>query len=73
MPSMDAKFSVYHILRDARRSSKPESAQSDAPATDQEAQVGQEIDLQTLADKVYKLLKQELELERERLGRSRRW
>ena len=72
MPSMDGKFSVYHILRDTRRSSKPKSAQSDAP-TDQGAQVGQEIDLQTLADKVYKLLKQELELEQERLGRSRRW
>jgi hypothetical protein len=34
----------------------------------QEAPADQEIDLQALARKVYELLKQELKLERERLG-----
>ncbi len=75
MPSIDGKFSTYRILKNTRRSLKHKSAQSDAPATDQGAQVGQEnqeIDLQTLAHKVYNLLKQELEVERERLGRSGR-
>lgn len=37
----------------------------------QEAPADQEIDLQALARKVYALLKQELELERERVGWNR--
>jgi hypothetical protein len=38
----------------------------------QETPADQEIDLQALARKVYALLKQELKLERERLGWNRR-
>jgi hypothetical protein len=37
----------------------------------QETPADQEIDLQALARKVYELLKQELELERQRLGWNR--
>jgi hypothetical protein len=37
----------------------------------QETPADQEIDLQALARKVYELLKQELELERERVGWNR--
>lgn len=32
-----------------------------------------EIDLETLAEKVYRLLKEDLQVERERLGRHRTW
>jgi hypothetical protein len=42
-------------------------------AEEQEMPTGRKIDLQALADRVYKLLKQELRLERERLGWKRRW
>jgi hypothetical protein len=41
----------------------------DGGANQKDAAAGQEIDLQALAVRVYALLKQELRLERERLGR----
>jgi hypothetical protein len=41
-----------------------------AAGAGQETAAEQEIDLQALASKVYDLLKQELRLERERLGRN---
>ena len=72
MPSLDGKFSTYRILRDTRHL-KHEGTQSDADVVSQGAPVDQEIDLQALAHKIYALLKQELQLERERLGRSGRW
>jgi hypothetical protein len=40
---------------------------------EEQAPAGQEIDVQVLADKVYKLLKRDLVVERERLGWKRRW
>lgn len=42
-------------------------------ADNQAAPEEQEIDLQALAARVYALLRQELRLERERLGRRRPW
>lgn len=46
-------------------------ARPSAASAGQEAPADQEIDLQALARKVYALLKQELELERERVGWNR--
>jgi hypothetical protein len=43
------------------------------PSAPQEKPEDQQIDLQALADKVYKLLQRELAVERERLGWKRRW
>jgi hypothetical protein len=43
------------------------------PGAPQEKPEDQQIDLQALADKVYKLLQRELAVERERLGWKRRW
>jgi hypothetical protein len=47
-------------------------AASATPTPAASAPAGEEINLQTLAYKVYLLLKQELKLEQERLGRPRR-
>ncbi len=44
-----------------------------AAGAEQDAAKEQDIDLQALACKVYALLKQEVRLERERLGRRRPW
>lgn len=43
-------------------------SESSEPARGAQGPAGQEIDLQTLAAKVYELLKEEARLERERLG-----
>ncbi len=43
------------------------------PIAPQEKPEDQQIDLQALADKVYRLLQRELAVERERLGWKRRW
>lgn len=53
--------------------SKPvfKSSQDGAGDAGQEKKPSQDIDLQTLANKVFALLKQELRVERERLGRNR--
>ena len=51
---------------------KGQNTPPEEPGTRQKTQAGQKIDLQALADKVYRLLKQELMLERERRGWQRR-
>jgi hypothetical protein len=43
------------------------------PELAEETPVEPEIDLKTLAEKLYVLLRQELRLERERMVRQRRW
>ncbi len=73
MPSsLDGKFSTYRILRDTRRSKQDNSARPDVDAVDQGASTSQEIDLHALARRIYALLRHELQLERERLGRNGR-
>jgi hypothetical protein len=62
-----------HTFR-ASRDVQPRGGGAALPGTaipSQETPAGQEIDLQALARKVYALLKQELTLERERLGWNR--
>jgi hypothetical protein len=45
---------------------------TDNPASpDEVSEPGSDIDLKTLAEKVYALLKKDLQIERERLGRRR--
>ncbi len=57
-----------------RVSRQPVGEGDTQPGADvQKVEKEQEIDLQALADKVYALLRQELRLERERLGRRRPW
>ena len=52
------------------RNSEDEGALLSAADTSQGKKANQEIDLQALANKVFALLKQELRVERERLGRK---
>lgn len=53
--------------RKIQRSSNEAEANTEAPNATPE----QEVDLQSLANKLYSLLRQELQLERERLGNKR--
>lgn len=76
MPSLGDDLNTFHI----RRSSLPPTSGDSLPtpaaestALEAEPSADQEIDLLALAQKVYDLLKQELRVERERLGQRRIW
>jgi hypothetical protein len=52
-----------------RPASTPQLARSSGPGEDDQVPAGPQIDLDLLAKRVFALLKQELRVERERLGR----
>jgi hypothetical protein len=75
MSSLDDDLNTFRVFN---RPSESGDALSGAASPDEDEAASQEaasptIDLQALADKVYALLKQELRLEQERLGRRRLW
>jgi len=70
MASLDHRFNRIPVTR------KPESGNGggispEETAPDAQAAAESEIDLQALAKKIYDLLREDLRVERERLGRSR--
>jgi len=70
MSSLGKPLHTFRVSRDAQ----PRGGGAAPPGTaspGQETSTDQETDLQALARKVYALLKQELELERERAGWNR--
>jgi hypothetical protein len=70
MSSLGKPLHTFRVSRDVQ----PRGGGGARPGTTspgQETSADQEIDLQALARKVYELLKQELKLERERLGWNR--
>lgn len=54
-------------------SSTDGTGESAEPAREGQEPAGTEVDLQALAEKIYRLLKEEARLERERLGRRDIW
>jgi len=64
-------YQVRHNGTVINRATTAEGQVEGPPQAGQEPSAGEGMDLEALAGKVFALLKRELRLERERLGRSR--